>query len=173
MAMPHDPEIQRLLGRQAINDCLVRYARGIDRHDAKLVHSAFHEDALDRHGEQARSPIELAAWGNSEHAKVWVSHQHFLTNQTVDFDGDTAHVETYVLFVQRRKVGARVDFGGARYVDRFERREGEWRIAARFVVMDWVCDADAEDPRSVLARYAGGAWDRGDASYERPLAITR
>jgi hypothetical protein len=26
---------------------------------------------------------------------------------------------------------------GGRYVDRFERRDGEWRIAARITVHDW------------------------------------
>ena len=64
-----------------------------------------------------------------------------------------------------------VDFGGGRYVDRFERRAGDWRIAARVVVMDWVCDAGAEDPRGVLDRYVRGRWDREDVSYARPLVV--
>ena len=169
-----DPQIQRLLDRQAIGDCLTRYARGIDRHDDELVMSAFHEDALDRHGQFVGSPRDLAAWGHAQHEQTWISHQHFLMNQTVDFDGeDEAHVETYLMFVQRRAAGARVDFGGGRYLDRFERRDGDWRIAARLVVIDWVCDAAADDPRGVLERYRNGRWDRSDPSYERPLLITR
>jgi SnoaL-like domain len=168
-----DPEIQRLLDRQAISDCLLRYARGIDRHDSELARSAFHDDALDRHGQFVGSPAELVDWGNSTHADVWVAHQHFLVNQTVEIDGDVAHAETYVLFVQRRKSGDTVDFGGGRYVDRFERRDGEWRIAARVVVIDWVCEARSDDPRNVLERYINGTWDRSDVSYERPLVVER
>jgi hypothetical protein len=151
----------------------MRYARGLDRHDEELIESAFHEDALDRHGQFVGSPAELAAWGNSQHAEIWETHQHFLANQTIDFDDDTAHVETYVLFVQRRKGQPRLDFGGGRYVDRFERRRGEWRIAARLLVMDWVTETEAADPRGVLARYVSGTWDRSDASYARPLVVTR
>src|SRR5215203_2867790 len=40
--------------------------------------------------------------------------------------------ETYCLFCQRRRDGDIVlEFVGARYIDRLERRDGEWRIAAR------------------------------------------
>ena len=66
-----------------------------------------------------------------------------------------------------------MDFGGGRYVDRFARRKGEWRIAARLLVMDWVTETEAEDPRGVLARYVSGTWDRSDPSYARPLVVTR
>ena len=169
MSEVRDPQLQRLLDRAAIHDCLARYARGIDRHDDELALSAFFDDAVDRHGQNARSPRELVAWGASQHESVWDAHQHFLSNVTIDWDGDVAHVETYVMFVQRRRGGGVVDFGGARYVDRFERRAGDWRIADRAVVMDWVCEAGAEDPRGVLERYVRGRWDREDVSYARPL----
>ena len=171
MSEVHDPQIQRLLDRTAIGDCLARYARGLDRHDDELVASAFFEDAVDRHGQFTGSPRELAAWGAAQHESVWDAHQHFLSNVTIEFDGDVAHVETYVMFVQRRRGGDVVDFGGGRYVDRFERRAGEWRIAVRVLVTDWVCESAAEDPRGVLARYVRGRWDREDLSYARPLVV--
>ena len=166
-----DPQIQRLLDRAAIQECLARYARGLDRHDEELVLSAYFEDAVDRHGQFTGSPRELAAWGADQHESVWDAHQHFLSNTTIDLDGDSAHVETYVMFVQRRRGGGVVDFGGGRYVDRFERRAGDWRIAARVLVMDWVCEAGAQDPRGVLDRYVRGRWDREDVSYARPLVV--
>ena len=131
MSEVRDPQIQRLLDRAAIQDCLARYARGMDRHDEELVLSAYFEDAVDHHGQFTGSPRELAAWGADQHESVWDAHQHFLSNVTIEFDGDIAHVETYVMFVQRRRGGGVVDFGGGRYVDRFERRAGDWRIAAR------------------------------------------
>ena len=37
-----DPGLQYLLDRQAIADCVNRYARGLDRHDDEMVASAYH-----------------------------------------------------------------------------------------------------------------------------------
>ena len=34
-----DPELQTLLDRQAIHDVLMRYSRGLDRHDRKVLES--------------------------------------------------------------------------------------------------------------------------------------
>lgn len=36
--------------RQEIHDCLLRYTRGVDRHDRELMLSAYHSDAYDDHG---------------------------------------------------------------------------------------------------------------------------
>jgi hypothetical protein len=36
MRETHSPEVQRLLDREAIWDCLYRYTRGLDRHDEEL-----------------------------------------------------------------------------------------------------------------------------------------
>ncbi len=93
------------------------------------------------------------------------------TNIRIEIDGDTAHSETYCLFCQRRRDGERVlEFGGARYIDRLERRDGEWRIAARRTVMDWTAYAQTQDFGGT-EDYPRGRWDREDASYERPLVL--
>jgi hypothetical protein len=65
---------------------------------------------------------------------------HRITNVLIEFEDDTeAHVESYVWAYHNVAVGnGREDvvFGG-RYLDRFEKRSGEWRIAERQVVMDY------------------------------------
>ena len=43
-------ELRQLLDRQAIEDVLFRYCRGVDRGDAALIASAYHPDAIDEHG---------------------------------------------------------------------------------------------------------------------------
>jgi hypothetical protein len=48
-----DPELQTLLDRQAIHDVLMRYSRGLDRHDRKVLESVYWPDAVD--GLRARS----------------------------------------------------------------------------------------------------------------------
>ena len=58
---------------------------------------------------------------------------HFNTNVLVEFQAkDRAFVETYVLVLQRfadKRVTA-----SARYLDKFERRNGAWRVAHRTLV---------------------------------------
>ena len=167
----HSPEIQRLLDRQAILDCLHRYSRGLDRHDEEVLASAFHEDAIDHHGDFVGTPRDFVPWANELHATTWAGHTHFLDLNNLEIDGDTAHSECYVFWVLRRKDGSGVDLGGGRYLDRLERRDGEWRIAARELVVDWICRAAAGMFEDVSARYPVGTWDRSDPSYRRPFVI--
>jgi ketosteroid isomerase-like protein len=171
LSAPDDEALARVLDRQAINDCLVRYTRGVDRHDTELILSAYHEDALDSHGYFEGTPPELAAWGNEQHAKRWAAHQHYITNTSIEFDGDVAHTETYALVVQRRADGTGADMLGARYIDRFEKRAGEWRIARRVTMLDWIGEtvATGERPHRLLELYPNGTWDGDDLSYARPL----
>lgn len=165
------PELRRLLDRQAILDCIHRYARGLDRHDDELVASAYHPDALDHHGGFTGRPDEFIPWANELHLSHWIAHQHFIANHTVEIDGDVAHAESYVLGALRRKEGMTTDLAGGRYVDRLERRDGEWRIAAREVVIEWVCEVDGARARFDISAFPDGAWDRTDLSYRRPLEV--
>jgi SnoaL-like domain len=122
--------VQRLLDRMAILDCINRYVRGLDRHDDELVASAYHEGALDHHGGFLGTPAEFIPWANELHAADWVSHQHHITSHTADLDGDVAHAESYCIGTFLRKDEPVVDMAGGRYIDRLERRNGEWRIVA-------------------------------------------
>ena len=166
-----DPELQRLLDRQAIVECLHRYSRWLDRHDEELLASAFHPDAIDHHGHFLGPPHVFVPWANELHATSWAAHTHFLDVGFVEIEGDIAHSECYVLFVLRRKEGTGVDLGGGRYLDRLERREGEWRIAARELIVEWHCNADGASFERLNAQYPSGTWDSSDPSYRRPFEI--
>ena len=52
--------------------------------------------------------------------------------------GDVAHVETYAIVVEEKRAGddVRQLIANSRYIDRFEKRDGDWRIAHRIVVTD-------------------------------------
>lgn len=126
--------------RQAIHDVIVRYCRGVDRNDPDLVLAAFHDDAIDNHFgvvlpfRDAIGTLKAARGG----APSKTTSMHSIGNVLIDLDGDIARCETYVTVVVRipQDVGA-IDWTHAgRYVDRFERRNGEWRIAYRTVVYD-------------------------------------
>jgi hypothetical protein len=67
---------------------------------------------------------------------------HFLGNCLIEFEGeDVAFVETYCQAFQRLRDASRAGTLQdlhvlCRYLDRFERRDGRWAIAARVVVYE-------------------------------------
>jgi ketosteroid isomerase-like protein len=132
-------KLRAVMDKQEIHEVLMRYCRGIDRCDEALVLSAFHEDATDNH----TGPVEMVAERVPrviEMARTTVKGtSHNLCNELVELDGDVAHAESYLLAYHRiEHEGRELDWIlGARYLDRLERRAGEWRIAHRTVVNDW------------------------------------
>ena len=162
--------LQGMLDRQAIVDCLHRYTRGMDRRDADLLRSAYHADAVEDHAGAYVGGVDgLIEYLFGVHER-FAGYQRFLTNSTVDVVGDEAHVESYFLSVIHQGAAAdgRVMLSGGRYLDRFERRSGEWRIAERTVVLEWHGSADGGTVPSPLVRL-----DRDDVSYQRPLTTRR
>lgn len=171
MTNPDPAEIRWLIDRLRIRDCLHRYTRGIDRHDSELIASAFWPDATIGYGAQFEGPLEpFVAWSNELHAARWKAHSHNVTNQSVAFDedGGGADVESYVLFFHRQE-GKDVDVGIGRYLDRFARRGGEWRILRRRFIVDMMFQASGAIFDE--SRFGPpGSRDRGDPSYVRPFA---
>ncbi|WP_408899794.1 nuclear transport factor 2 family protein (plasmid) [Nocardioides sp. R1-1] len=137
-----EARLRELLDRQAILDCLVRCARGVDRLDADLIRSAYHPDALDDHGMFVGDRDEFCRWAVELHTSAHIAHQHHLTNHTCRLDGDSADAETYFVFTAVNRPTSEgeaptVVTSGGRYIDRLEQRAGEWRISVRLVVREW------------------------------------
>lgn len=168
-------ELRVLLDRQAIQDCLVRYCRGMDRLDRELLLSAYHPDAIDDHGMFVGGPEAFADFFLAFHDENQTATQHIITNHHCELEGDTAHCETYWLYAAMNRQGPPLSLCGGRYVDRMERREGRWAIAARKCLVDWH-GAPGElglDPDALAQLGGAGAprRSRSDASYERPLTV--
>lgn len=171
-----DTRLQTLLDRQDILDCLTRFSRGIDRLDRELFLSAFHPDATIAAGPFVGGPEALADWSFALHDSYQHLTQHDLLNHTCEITGDTAHTETYYLFVARNRDES-VTLAGGRYVDRLERKDGAWKIALRTNAIEW----SAAPPASPIPfGDVPGIDDNGrsersraDISYIRPLANRR
>lgn len=157
--------IGALSDRVAIRDTIHRYCRGLDRHDVATIDSVFFADSVDNHGDVLCYRHEFATWANRLHEDVTLAHAHNITTQLIRVDGDQAEAESYVVFVLKRKDGTTIHLGGARYLDRLERRAGLWRIALRRVVMEWRCDVAQAPAAEWLAALPAGRWDTGDVSY--------
>jgi hypothetical protein len=165
-----DPEVQQLVDRQAIADVVLRYCRGIDRLDLELVRSCYHADATDDHGTFSGTRDEYVDWVAGVLAR-FTGTMHVVANQLVEVDGDDARSETYGVsyhwgepFDDHRRNFTT----GFRFVDRFARRDGEWRIARRVAVREWTHVVPSEQHWVIPPERDGrrGRRDHSDALYE-------
>jgi hypothetical protein len=141
-------QLQALLDREAIRECLYRYCRGIDRADEAALRSAYWPDATDCHGAYKGSASGFIDQAMAR-LRAGGRRVHMVMNVSIELHGDVAAVESSFLALQTPAAEpTRETFLCGRYVDRFERRQGEWRIAARTVVYDWI----EERERPELAR---------------------
>lgn len=158
--------------RAAIHACLLRYTRGVDRHDRALMLSAYWPEAFDEHGVAEGAAADFVDWALGWHAEHQTRHQHIIANHTVEIDGEVAHGETYYIFWGENRVGPpTLAFG--RYIDRFQKRAGEWRIAHRVCVNEkaglFIDNPLPEAAAAMLYKSGPNRRDRDDISYLRPL----
>ncbi len=139
-----DPQIRELVAKDAVRQALFRYCRGVDRGDEAALRAVFWPDAYDEHGFY-NGPIEGFITIAVAFAPRAVRSIHRVSNMLIEFVGeDVAAVETYWYAYQHApRLLAGGELGSVerwslsgRYLDRFERRGGEWRIARRKVIFD-------------------------------------
>jgi hypothetical protein len=166
-------QMRALLDRQQIYEVLTRYCRGVDRGDVELIRSVYHADATDDHGMFKGLGVDFASW-IVEFLKEWKQCQHFIGNFNCNLQGDVAHTETYCLSISDDGQGHNSAVYN-RYIDRFERRNGEWKIAERLVVLDVSrVDPVTESFDSVPGwNFAWGQRNKNDPSYAASAAGTR
>ena len=176
-----DPErlasLEELLDRQDILDCITRISRAIDRFDRELFLSGYHADAVIDAGEFVGDPAKVYDGGAALHEQGQSSTLHHLTNHSCEIDGDAAHAETYWQYTGRNRDGSNWVAGG-RYVDRLERREGEWKIAFRCTLLEWsgtIPSSTVPLFEKVSDAHVNGIASRSkqDPSYRRPLINRR
>lgn len=159
--------VEQLIAESEIRDVHARYCRSADRCDFELYRTCFHDDAV----------LEFSFWTGGVDEFIGMARNmlsgfaattHFTGNSLVEVAGDGATCEFYTLATHRISADAKGperDYAcSVRYIDRMEKRGGEWRIARRQCVLDWArsdpvpayCDGDKEgDARR----------DRSDPSY--------
>jgi hypothetical protein len=161
-------DLQELIDRQTITDVLTRYCRGVDRMDIETVRSVFHPDAVTHHPPYADGPVEEFLTSLEVSADQTMRWTHSLTNALVELAGDTAHSEAYFVSLSRSHNGdGLIDYlFCGRYLDRLERRDGQWRIAERTVVRDLIrVDPVADVSEVEAARGIVGERSRADPLY--------
>lgn len=167
-----EAKMQELMDRQAILDCIKRNSRGNDRFDVDLVTSSYHPDGIHELGEKQISGREYGEHANHAHGALFEANMHNVTMHMCEIDGDVAHAESYNIGVFLDKGGETSRILCGRYIDRLEKRDGEWRIVLRRATVEVAMEGKATLPNGKPlpgSRYLNGSRDRTDPAYERPL----
>ena len=163
----NDKQLETLIDRQAIVDLSFRYSRACDRLDRDLLASVYWPDGTDDHGIFQGSAPEFVDWVMGL-LGGWISSHHSNTNFLIDIEGNRAVGEchwtgfyTYVLD------GTTTDqLAAGRYLDRYERRDGQWRILHRTCTTEWTRSAAAASDWRASPTAITGRRDGTDLIYE-------
>jgi hypothetical protein len=147
-----EKRLEELLDKQEIAELSGTYMRGLDRLQPEVVRSVFFEDANTDYGFFKGGPDEFADMAYNA-LKDHLANHHMLGQINIQLEGDVAFGEVY--FQAFHRIVAEAGEGGkaeerdlfiaGRYVDRYEKRGGVWKIAFRSEVSDWARNDPATD----------------------------
>ena len=160
--------LEQLSDIQSIRDAAHRYCRGVDRLDADEMRSAYWPDATDDHGVFVGNAMEFVDRVIGSHDR-WRATMHCILNHHVELDDrGTARGEIYNVTYLFHGEGNAMDTWWGRYLDRYEQRNGEWRIVHRVCVHEGTRTYGSGDPMAIPAElFRPGSFDRPAAG--RPL----
>ncbi len=147
------------------------YMRGLDRLDGEIQRTVFWEDAFLSYGIYEGGPEGFVDYCQNA-LKTHASNHHFLGQIQIELAGDEAYGEVYYQAYHRvtNEAGEPRDlFISGRYVDRYERRDGIWKIAYRSELVDWVREDAAADSWFTGSQMIIGARKPDDPLYKREV----
>jgi ketosteroid isomerase-like protein len=139
--------MDELADRVALGELVAAYAHHVDRLDPDAIAELFCVDGVLAiyDGDPSRVEPDRVRTGRQEIAEAMRNLSrydvttHFLGQQSLQLDGDTATGETYCIAHHILSGGGerRARVLSMRYLDRFERNGERWLIAERRLVIDW------------------------------------
>jgi hypothetical protein len=168
---PTDSALQEMIDEFQLRKLVHAYCRAVDRGDAAKLQSLYHHDAVDAHGGFSAGTADeflqqLAA------ARPYIrTMQHNITTVNFAIDGHTAEGEICTIAVHTLAgKGRDIDLVvGGRYLDKYEKRVGTWKISERTIVTDWarVTDPSSMDMNHPITKDTlKGTLDENDPSYQ-------
>ena len=162
-----EARLQRMLDHFEITQVLAEYTHGCDRCDIPHMASVYWDESWDDHGSVKAPGPEFARLMTERVLAETEALSHQLGQSLIRVEGDNAGAETWFLAAScsRGEDGILVNnLLGGRYVDKLERRDGEWRISHRVVVKDWTASVPAQTDWLADAGMVEGRRDDGDAA---------
>jgi hypothetical protein len=156
-----DMEIDRWLDTLAIREQIAEYFRALTKRDTARAQRVFHADAHEQHGPLAGNAHDLTAEivANLHGNRATVRH---CIDAWVEIEGERARSEAGWINIVR--TGDQDQFYAGRYLDRWERRAGAWKIAARLATVDfWRFGAPSTHPfiegAEAILEFSGRGFD--------------
>ena len=133
-----ESELTELKDREAIREMIHRYCQAVDRCDLEMLKSCYWPDGYDDHGFFAGNAHEFAEYVIPCLAQV-DSSMHAITNTRFRLDGDRCACSSQWHVVHRlaHEEGFTDFLHQGRYLDVWEKREGEWKILHRVIAGDF------------------------------------
>ena len=151
---------QQLADREAIRECVLRYSRGVDRLDVEQMKSAYWPEATDDHGRFVGNGHEFAERVVGTHDR-WAATMHCNYNHSIEFDDAThARGEIYNVTDLLAKDGGPWSVWLGRYLDRYECRDGDWRIIHRTCVHEGTTTIEGAPIAGDMSNFRTGDADR-------------
>lgn len=155
-----------LADQQAILQLLYSHSRGLDRLDATLIASAYWPDAEVDYGAYKGPAQDFAQLVVPALESQYELTQHSVSNSLIALEGDQAKVESYVIAGHLLHDAKEEVLFSGRYLDRVSKRDQQWKISHRQVVMEWSRRIPVTDERD---SEAFGALAKGSHGEEDPL----
>lgn len=132
--------MEKMVATQEISELLFRRARASDRGDLELALDCYHPGATELHAEfegEAAEFLRTASFTRVHDDCPVTAMMHMVTNILPEFQDEShAFVESLHLAYCAMRDGTDATIGG-RYLDRIEKRDGQWKLAHREVIFDW------------------------------------
>ncbi|HLY57115.1 MAG TPA: nuclear transport factor 2 family protein [Stellaceae bacterium] len=132
-------QFRELVDKEAIREVNARNSRAVDRMDEALLRSVYWPDAWDSASFFDGSVQDHVPWVMG-FLKQLVSTSHSVCHQHIELEGDHAWSESYFICYacgpdetgEMREI-----INAGRYLDHYEKRDGEWRFKHRSRAYDW------------------------------------
>jgi hypothetical protein len=136
-----EAKVQQLLDRQAIHDLIARYSRTLDWLDDEGQAGCYWPEAAIDYGfftGTAAEFVGVVMAVERSTGRRW----HMLAPLSVKLtSATTAEGECYGIALGFRREDESEPYKGnmygGRYLDTYEKRDGEWRISSRRYILDW------------------------------------
>jgi SnoaL-like domain len=138
--------LAQMQAKQEILEGLYRYCYAVDRIDPSLLAEVWHPGALAHYEGFFDGPAGECMQRVLDSHRACAATSHQVTNAIIEIDGEKATSQCYVTACVRAGPADVVVRG--RYIDRWSRRGGQWRIEERTYTQDLMETIPVDDAPS-------------------------
>lgn len=164
-----EPDLSELAARDSLRRLVIAYSRAADRRDFKLFRSLYDDDGYETHGDMFSGTADEYIVFVEQALSAYEATVHYVVNTAFEVAGDEAEGEVHKINYHRtHRPDSHEIITGSRSMDRYRRRNGEWRFLSRSITLDWSVKR-AVDPAAYQDFAAGsppGAAGPDDLSYQ-------